>query len=102
MTHKKALQKFTNNQMKTIILFGVLLLIVCLYQSHITITFKPFSVSFEKPINGIGFFLFILGIAIMMSGHHIYGYREGYKKCNEETMRIIKELDNDKNNHNHD
>jgi hypothetical protein len=97
MTHKKALQKFTNNQMKTIIFFGAVIVIASLYISNITITFKPFSVSFEKPINGIGFFLFALGMAIMMSGHHIYGYREGFKKSNEETMQIIKELNNEKN-----
>lgn len=72
---------------KTLIPFLVIVL-ACLYIGNITVTFIPFSFKMQRPVLSIGFFLFIIGFALVMQSK----YDEGKKVGEKEAMDIIKEV----------
>jgi hypothetical protein len=60
------------------ILFYIIILIIALvYFSGVTISFKPFSIKFERLWSAIGYLLIVVGGVCMQI--------QGYKDCEKET-----------------
>lgn len=72
--------------MKTII-FTIICIIALLWVGDLTITFKPFSISFPGWYKPVGILLFFLSMAVYTIGEYTRGYKQGFdygiKKCVE-------------------
>ena len=77
--------------MKTI-LFTIICVISLLWVGDLTITFKPFSISFPGWYKPVGILLFFLSMAVYTIGEYAKGYKQGFdygiKKCVEKVNGI--------------
>lgn len=69
------------------ILFTIICVISLLWVGDLTITFKPFSISFPGWYKPVGILLFFLSMAVYTIGEYAKGYKQGFdygiKKCVE-------------------
>lgn len=84
--------------MKTsVIILAILAVLVLLFIGHLTITFKPFSISLPYWNRALGIVLFIIGLELYCYSERIAGYKEGLKYGMGKTLELLnnklKEID---------
>ena len=75
--------------MKTII-FTIICIIALLWVGDLTITFKPFSISFPGWHKALGILLFFLSMAVYTTGEYTKGYKQGFDDGGKECIEILK------------
>lgn len=84
--------------MKTsVIILAILAVLVLLFIGHLTISFKPFSISLPYWNRALGIVLFIIGLELYCYSERIAGYKEGLKSGMGKTLELLnnklKEID---------
>lgn len=84
--------------MKTsVIILAILAVLVLLFIGHLTISFKPFSISLPYWNRALGIVLFIIGLELYCYSERIAGYKEGLKSGMDKTLELLnnklKEID---------
>lgn len=75
--------------MKTIIL-TIICIIALLWVGDLTITFKPFSISFSGWHKALGIILFVFAMAVYNIGEYAKGYKHGFDDGAKECIEAIK------------
>jgi hypothetical protein len=73
-----------------LIIYSTLCIVLLIYLSEPTISFKPFSIEFSKPF--IPFACFFLMLAIVL--FQLQAYKTAYKRGVDDTIKIVKEIVN--------
>lgn len=84
--------------MKTsVIILAILAVLVLLFIGHLTISFKPFSISLPYWNRALGIVLFVIGLELYCYSERIAGYKEGLKSGMDKTLELLnnklKEID---------
>lgn len=84
--------------MKTsVIILAILAVLVLLFIGHLTITFKPFSISLPYWNRAFGIVLCVIGLELYCYSERIAGYKEGLKSGMDKTLELLnnklKEID---------
>lgn len=78
--------------MKTsVIILAILAVLVLLFIGHLTISFKPFSISLPYWNRALGIVLFIIGLELYCYSERIAGYKEGLKSGMDEAIKLLDE-----------
>lgn len=76
--------------MKTsVIILAILAALVLLFIGHLTISFKPFSISLPYWNRALGIVLFIIGLELYCYSERIAGYKEGLKFGMDKTLELL-------------
>ena len=75
--------------MKTI-LFTIICVISLLWVGDLTITFKPFSISFPGWYKPVGILLFFLSMAVYTIGEYAKGYKQGFDDGIKNVLKYLK------------
>lgn len=84
--------------MKTsVIILAIFAVLVLLFIGHLTISFKPFSISLPYWNRALGIVLFVIGLELYCYSERIAGYKEGLKSGMDKTLELLnnklKEID---------
>ena len=81
----------------SIIISVVLFTLIFLFIGHLTISFKPFSISLPYWNRALGIVLFVIGLELYCYSERIAGYKEGLKSGMDKTLELLnnklKEID---------
>lgn len=78
--------------MKTSIIISlVLFILMFLFFGHLTISFKPFSISLPYWHRAVGITLVVIGVCVYNIGEHSSGYKKGLNDGVELTIKYAKE-----------
>jgi hypothetical protein len=84
---------FNISLMKTIVLFSLVIfvgLFLFLLMANTSIQFNPFKITIQKPLNAIGYFLVLTGIALITYESKKIARHEGYIQGMEDLTDSLK------------
>ena len=80
----------------SIIISVVLFTLIFLFIGHLTISFKPFSISLPYWHRAVGALLLCLGVCMYNVGERAKGYKEGLKDGSEVVIKLLESKINQK------
>lgn len=83
--------------MKTsVVILAILAVLVLLFIGHLTISFKPFSISLPYWHRAVGALFLCLGVCVYNVGERAKGYKEGLKDGSEAVIKLLESKINQK------